>query len=70
MLTINADRHPLMSRMHKPDPKLGPEQQDKRSVVAIEFDDVDQWLYSPIEEASKLIRLSPVEAFAAGPVSA
>jgi putative SOS response-associated peptidase YedK len=70
MLTINADPHPLMSRMHKPDPKLGPDQQDKRSVVAIELDDVDQWLYSPIEEASKLIRLSPVEAFAAGPVSA
>ena len=23
MLTLNADAHPLMSRMHKPDPKLG-----------------------------------------------
>ena len=22
MLTLNADLHPLMSRMHKPDPKL------------------------------------------------
>jgi hypothetical protein len=66
MLTINADPHPLMSRMHKPDPKLGPEQQDKRSVVAIDIDDVDQWLYSPIEEASKLIRLSPVEAMLPG----
>ena len=31
MLTLNADAHPLMSRMHKPDPKLGPDQQDKRS---------------------------------------
>lgn len=31
MLTINADHHPLMSRMHKPDPKLPPDQQDKRS---------------------------------------
>ena len=28
MLTLNADHHPLMSRMHKPDPKLGPDQQD------------------------------------------
>ena len=25
MLTLNADAHPLMSRMHKPDPKLGPD---------------------------------------------
>lgn len=36
MLTVNADDHPIMSRMHKPDPKLPPDQQDKRSVVAIE----------------------------------
>jgi putative SOS response-associated peptidase YedK len=31
MLTLNADSHPLMRRMHKPDPKLGPDQQDKRT---------------------------------------
>jgi hypothetical protein len=41
MLTLNADHHPLMNRMHKPDPKLGPEQQDKRSVFGIELDDVE-----------------------------
>lgn len=29
MLTLNADHHPLMNRMLKPDPKLGPDQQDK-----------------------------------------
>ena len=44
MLTLNADHHPLMSRMHKPDPKLPPDQQDKRSVIAIEKGDVDRWL--------------------------
>jgi putative SOS response-associated peptidase YedK len=27
MLTLNADIHPLMNRMHKPDPKLGPDRQ-------------------------------------------
>jgi hypothetical protein len=27
MLTLNADAHPLMRGMHKPDPKLGPDQQ-------------------------------------------
>lgn len=24
MLTVNADDHPIMSRMHKPDPKFRP----------------------------------------------
>lgn len=67
MLTINADAHPLMRRMHKPDPKLRPDQQDKRSVVAVELDDVDQWLYAPAEEAVKLVKLTPPEMMEAGP---
>jgi putative SOS response-associated peptidase YedK len=41
MLTINADGHPLMGRMHRPDPTRPPEMQDKRSVVPIELEDVD-----------------------------
>jgi hypothetical protein len=69
MLTMNADAHPLMSRMHKPDPKLGPDQQDKRSVVPIELDDVDHWLYGTIEQAAGLVRLAPVDVFDAGPVA-
>ena len=67
MLTINADAHPLMSRMHKPDPKLGPDQQDKRSVIPVELEDVDQWLYGTQEQARGLLRLAPVEVFEAGP---
>ena len=67
MLTINADAHPLMSRMHKPDPKLGPDQQDKRSVIPIELGDVDQWLEGSIKDARALLKLAPVEVFAAGP---
>ncbi|MFO1217645.1 MAG: SOS response-associated peptidase family protein [Burkholderiaceae bacterium] len=67
MLTINADAHPLMARMHKPDPKLGPDEQDKRCVVPIEVDDVDEWLFAPIERAKQLVRLPPVERFAAAP---
>lgn len=66
MLTMNADAHPLMRRMHKPDPKLGPHEQDKRSVVAIEPGDWDTWLRGPQDEAQGLIRLTPVEAFDAG----
>lgn len=68
MLTINADAHPLMSRVHKPDPKLGPDQQDKRSVIPIEQADVDLWLSGTVAEASQLLKLAPVEAFEAGPV--
>ncbi|MCG8985259.1 SOS response-associated peptidase family protein [Delftia acidovorans] len=69
MLTINADTHPLMSRMHKPDPKLPADKQDKRSVIPIELADVDQWLAGTVAEASQLLRVAPVEVFQAGPVA-
>jgi putative SOS response-associated peptidase YedK len=63
MLTLNADHHPLMNRMHRPDPKRPPEMQDKRSVVPIAPEDVDTWLHAPLEQAAQLVRLAPVEAF-------
>lgn len=75
MLTINADGHPLMGRMHKSelDPKtkepLPLEQQDKRSVIPIEPADYDQWLAGTQQEAAALLRLAPVETFNAGPAS-
>jgi putative SOS response-associated peptidase YedK len=68
MLTINADHHPLMSRMHKPDPKLPADQQDKRSVVPIALGDVDTWLRGPMDEAAELVQVAPVEVFEAGPM--
>ena len=67
MLTMNADAHPLMRRMHKPDPKLAPHEQDKRSVIAINPMDWDAWLQGPQEGASALIRLTAIEEFDAGP---
>lgn len=67
MLTINADSHPLMSRMHKPDPKLPADQQDKRSVIAIEMQDIDQWLAGTVREAGQLLKLAPVEMFETDP---
>ena len=66
MLTINADAHPLMKRMHKPDPRLAPDRQHKRSVVPIEPEDVDAWLAAPLTKAAQLLRLAPVELFVAG----
>ena len=68
MLTINADNHPLMSRMHKPDPKLPPDQQDKRSVVSIEAADTDAWLSGAIEDAKALLRPPDVTLMDAGPL--
>lgn len=65
MLTINADAHPLMSRMHRPDPKLAPDQQDKRSVIPVASRDTDLWLNGSPEEAARLLKLTPVEDFTA-----
>jgi putative SOS response-associated peptidase YedK len=67
MLTVNADDHPLMRRMHKPDPKAGPDEQDKRSVVSIEPADVDRWLYGTTDEVRPLVRAPEVDAIVAGP---
>ncbi|CAN5770630.1 hypothetical protein BH11PSE13_BH11PSE13_32360 [soil metagenome] len=75
MLTINADAHPLMKRMHKPvcDPKtklpLPIEQQDKRSLVLLEPGGFEQWLAGTMEEAKELMQLTPVEEFAAAPLA-
>lgn len=70
MLTINADAHPLMSRMHKPDPALPPDRQDKRSVVPIEAGDVEQWLCGTQGDAQALLKLADAELFDAEPVAA
>ncbi len=63
MLTLNADGHPLMRRMHKPKPDLPPDAQDKRSVIPIELDDVEQWLQGSLNDAKSLLKLAPVEIF-------
>lgn len=64
MLTINCDGHPIMGRMHKPDPKLPPDQQDKRSVVVIEAQGLEQWLSGSVDEAQELVRPPSVRVFA------
>lgn len=67
MLTVNADACPLMCRMHKPDRKLGPDEQDKRAVVPIEREDVDAWLHGTAAQVQPLIRFAPVQRYRAGP---
>jgi hypothetical protein len=68
MLTVNADAHPLMSRMHKPDPTLPPDKQDKRSVVAIEMADFEHWLSGGSADAGALLRAPKMEVLEAAPV--
>jgi putative SOS response-associated peptidase YedK len=67
LLTLNADAHPLMSRMHKPDPRRAPDRQDKRSVVPVALADLQTWLTAPAADAAKLLRLAPAEEFEASP---
>ncbi len=66
MLTVNADHHPLLSRMHRPDPERPPHQQDKRAVVPLAPAAFETWLKGSIEEASAVLVLPPVEQFDAG----
>lgn len=69
LLTINANAHPVMSRMHKPDVDpvtklpLPLDKQDKRSVVSIELPDVDTWLRGSVRQAWALVKLPADDAF-------
>jgi putative SOS response-associated peptidase YedK len=57
MLTQNCDSHALLRQMHRPDPKLPSDGQDKRSVVPIEPQDWDAWLHGTKEQALALVQL-------------
>lgn len=60
-ITINADHHPLMKRMHKPD-------EEKRSLVLIEERDYDAWLdCETSEHARSLLRHTAIEQLQAQP---
>lgn len=70
MLTQNCDGHPVLGLMHKPDPTLPADRQDKRSVVPLEAADWQQWLTGSVDDALRLVRLPPSELIAhaaAGP---
>ena len=70
MLTQNCDGHPLLGRMHKPDPTLPAHAQDKRAVVPIERADWDAWLHGTPEQALSLVRVPDPSLFAHGPAEA
>lgn len=51
MLTPNCDSHPILNLMHKPEPGLPPNAQDKRTVEPLEPAGREQWLRVSIEHA-------------------
>lgn len=63
MITCNCDDHPLLKRLHKPDPKLPTDQQDKRSLAHVDPSNWDQWLHGTMEEARALITPQPAAVF-------
>lgn len=63
MLTMNCDGHALLSRLHKPDPTLPADRQDKRSAIPLAAQDWDLWLNGPLSEAKTLLRLPQAELF-------
>lgn len=71
MLTVNADDHPVMCRMHKP--KFHPTTrrplipQDKRSVISIEARDVGTWLFGTVQQAQRLLKPPSVEHLKGAP---
>lgn len=70
MLTQNADDHPLMRRMHKPDPNRGLDAQDKRCVVPLAPQDEQTWLFGSAEQAASVVSLPPLAWFDASPAPA
>ncbi|MFT3858270.1 MAG: SOS response-associated peptidase family protein [Aquabacterium sp.] len=66
MITCNCDGHSLLARLHKPDPTLPPDKQDKRAVAHINRADWDTWLHGTEAEAAALIRPTPAEQFDLG----
>jgi putative SOS response-associated peptidase YedK len=63
MITCNCDGHPLLGRLHKPEPGLPPDAQDKRSLIHVDPVNWDQWLLGTESEARGLIEPQPADVF-------
>jgi putative SOS response-associated peptidase YedK len=59
MLTINADKHPLMNLFHKPI-------DEKRMVVILEPEQFGGWLQAPASRSIEFLRPFPAEALRVG----
>lgn len=63
MLTTNCDSHTLLNRLHKPDPDLPSDAQDKRSLVHVPPASWGQWLRGTVDEAVHLVQPPLVDDF-------
>ena len=66
LITVNCDGHPLLGRLHKPDPGLPPDAQDKRSLVPLAPANWDAWLHGDPAHARALLAAPPGELFDLG----
>ncbi|PJC99212.1 DUF159 family protein [Janthinobacterium sp. BJB1] len=60
MLTVNADRHPLMQRFHKPD-------DEKRMVMILDYDQYQGWLDGSLVSEEDVYRQYPADLLVAQP---
>jgi putative SOS response-associated peptidase YedK len=60
LLTINADRHPIMGKFHRPG-------DEKRSLVVLAQPDWKQWLSASRLQATQLLNALPEDLYAAEP---
>jgi putative SOS response-associated peptidase YedK len=67
MLTINADRHPIFRHLHRPDPKLSPQSQDKRMVVVLNESDYGPWLGATAQQSREFLVQYPADKLIAAP---
>ena len=63
MLTVNCDGHPLLGRLHKPDPDRPADAQDKRSLVPLDAAQWSAWFGGTADEALRLLQPPPMERF-------
>lgn len=69
MVTMNANAHPLMRLMHKPERHretkeiLPADERDQRSVVPVAREDWDTWLTGTPTDAMGTLKLPPIEQF-------
>lgn len=67
MVTMNADGHSILGRMHRPDPDRPPDKQDKRAVVALRPSAYLAWLYGDEAAARAALQLPEAEEIEAAP---
>ena len=60
LLTVNADGHPLMGRMHRPG-------DEKRMPVIIAPDQYQPWLHATPDEAHRMMRATPASELVGAP---